>query len=102
MALRNIKVKGLTWLKSSSVSWETYPKLIRFLREAKLIPEQFVSSGTHWHPCYYNGKVAGVYREIGLDIQHKAEDFWLVWEEVLTPKTLSLPTSLTVLTQRTG
>ena len=28
-----------------------------------------------------------VYREIGLDIRHKAEDFWLVWEEVLTPKT---------------
>ena len=56
--LRKINVEGSTWLKSSSVSWETYPKLIRFLRQTKLIPEQCVISATHWDPCYYNGKVA--------------------------------------------
>ena len=85
--LRKIVVKGPTWPKSSSVSWETYPKLIRFLLEKKLNPGQFVSSGTHWDPCYYNGKVADVYRETGLRIRHKVENFWMVWEEVLTPKT---------------
>ena len=76
-----------TWPKSPSISWETCPGLIRTLRKKRLIPGDFVKFGTHWEPCYLNGRVAEAYREIGLTIRHKKEDFWLVWKKVLTPNT---------------
>ena len=85
--LDKIVVKGQTWPSYSSVSWETFPKLIRCLRKTKLIPDKFVTSGNHWDPCYLNGNVLKVYREIGLNIRHRNEDFWSVWKSVLTPST---------------
>ena len=85
--LEKIVVKGQTWPSDSSVSWETFPKLIRCLRRSKLIPDKFVTSGTHWDPCYLNGNVRNVYKEVGLNIRHRNEDFLLVWKTVLTPST---------------
>ena len=85
--LDKIVVKGKTWPSDTSVSWETFPKLIRFLRQTNFIPDKFVTLGNHWDPCYLNGNVRKVYREIGLNIRHRREDFWLVWKTVLTPST---------------
>ena len=69
------------------MSGETFPKLINCLRKTKLIPDKFVTSGNHWDPCYSNRNVRKVYREIGLNIRQRIEDFWSVWKTVLSPST---------------
>ena len=51
------------------------------------MPDKLVTSGNHWDPCYLNRNVRKVYREIGLNIRQRNEDFWSVWKTVLTPST---------------
>ena len=85
--LDNIVVNGPLWPKAKSVSWETRPPLIECLFESGLIPPPFITTGTHWDPCFLGGNVARTYRELGLTIRHKRENFWKVWKKVLTPTT---------------
>ena len=85
--LRNIRVEGPLWPQGKNVSWDTYPKLFVCLCDTGLIPTKFITSGSLWDPCYLNGNVAHVYRNLGFTVRHEPENFWKVWPKELTRNT---------------
>ena len=80
-------MNGPQWPKGNSVSWDTLPPLYVTLCKTGLIPEKFITSGSHWDPFYLNGNVAKVLSSLGFDIRLEKEDFWDVWPTVLTKDT---------------
>ena len=86
-SLKKIEVNGPQWPNGNSVSWDTLPPLYVTLCRTGLIPEKFITSGSHWDPFYLNGNVAKVLSSLGFDIRHEKEDFWDVWPTVLTKDT---------------
>ena len=59
-SLKKIEVNGPQWPNGNSVSWDTLPPLYVTLCKTGLIPEKFITSGSHWDPFYLNGNVAKV------------------------------------------
>ena len=86
-SLSKIKINGPQWPNGNSVSWDTLPPLYITMCKTGLIPDKFITSGSHWDPFYLNGNVANVFSSLGFDIRHEKEDFWDVWPTVLTKDT---------------
>ena len=41
-----------------------------------------------WDPCFYNRKVVAMWKEVAITVQHTQQDFWKVWPQKLTKRTV--------------